>query len=67
MTVQQLTESDEFNVILPSLPITTAMYPAAMYPAGAVIGSNNKNLINIGNYVQHSAKPGEVHTLVLYC
>ena len=62
MTVQQLTESDEFNVILPSLPITTAIYPA-----GAVIGSKNKNLINIGNYVQYSATPGEVYTLVLYC
>ena len=59
MTVQQLTESDEFNVIhvLPSLPITTAIYPAC-----AVIGSKNKNLINIGNYVQYSAKPGEVYT-----
>ena len=62
MTIQQLTESDEFNVILPSLSITTAIYPAH-----AVIGSKNKNLINIGNYVQYSVKPGEVHTLVVYC
>ena len=62
MTIQQLNESDEFNVILPLLLITTAIYPAC-----AVSGSKNKILINIGNYVHYSAKPGEVHTLVLYC
>ena len=49
-------DSDEFTVLLASLPRTTVIYPG-----GAVVGySEHWELINVGNYVQFSASLGEV-------
>ena len=49
-------DSDEFTVLLASLPRTTVIYPG-----GAVVGySEHWELTNVGNYVQFSASLGEV-------
>jgi len=55
-TLQQMKDSNEFTVLLISLPRTTVIYPG-----GAVVGySEHWELINVGNYVQFSASLGEV-------
>lgn len=54
MTVQQIKANEQFT-ILSVLPAT-----ALVHQAGAVIGSVNQELVNVGSFVQFSASPGEV-------
>lgn len=54
MTVRQIKANEQFTV-LAVLPITTLVRQG-----GAVIGSVDRELINVGSFVQFSASPGEV-------
>lgn len=56
MTIQQIKSNEQFT-LLSVLPAT-----ALVYQAGAVIGSVNRKLINVGSFVKFSASPGEVNT-----
>ena len=54
-SVERLQQDVGFTILLASLPLSTLVYHA-----GAVIGSLEGELINVGSYVQFSAGPGEV-------
>ena len=54
MTVQQIKGNEQFTV-LAVLPLT-----ALVRQGGAVIGSVDQELINVGSFVKFSASPGEV-------
>ena len=56
LRLEQLKSDDGYTVLLSGLPDTTSILPA-----GAVIGnSENRELINVGSYIQFSASPEEV-------
>ena len=55
MTVQQIKSNDRYTITMSALPMMTLIQQS-----GAVIGSVNQELINVGSNIQFSAGPNEV-------
>ena len=55
LTIRQMQQNSKFTLLLVSLPVTTLVFPA-----GAVIGYSDRELINVGSYVQFSTGFDEV-------